>query len=172
MWLGLRSALSSLTGSQVRFRCLQGFLAGRLVFAVDVTLTSVQTCLQEGDLINPVAPVFALLISHAFGKAPVHRTLHRGTLPRRLPTLSGLAMASGWFAERTQTGWISSKKELIAIDETSPVTPMTALVIDADGHLTYMGEDGCRRQIVGDPELLARLQQLQGKDCVDGDGRS
>ena len=49
---------------------------------------------------------------------------------------------------------------------------MTALVIDADGHLTYMGEDGCRRQIVGDPELLARLQQLQGKDFVDGDGRS
>ena len=47
---------------------------------------------------------------------------------------------------------------------------MTALVIDADGHLTYMGEDGCRRQIVGDPELLERLQQLQGKDCADGDG--
>ena len=61
-------------------------------------------------------------------------------------------------------------EELIAIDETSPVTPMTALVIDADGHLTYMGEDGCRRQIVGDPELWARLQQLQGKDCADGDG--
>ena len=61
-------------------------------------------------------------------------------------------------------------EELIAIDETSPVTPMTALVIDADGHLTYMGEDGCRRQIVGDPELLARLQQLQGNDFADGDG--
>ncbi len=61
-------------------------------------------------------------------------------------------------------------EELIAIDETSPVTPMTALVIDADGHLTYMGEDGCRRQILGDSELLARLQQLQGKDCADGDG--
>ena len=60
-------------------------------------------------------------------------------------------------------------EELIAIDETSPVTPMTALVIDADGHMTYMGEDGCRQQIVGDPELLARLQQLQGKDCADGD---
>ena len=61
-------------------------------------------------------------------------------------------------------------EELIAIDETSPVTTMTALVIDADGHLTYMGEDGCRRQIVADPELLARLQQLRGKDCADGDG--
>lgn len=60
--------------------------------------------------------------------------------------------------------------ECIAIDETSSVTPMTALIIDADGHLTYMGEDGCRRQIVGDPELLARLQQLQGKDCADVDG--
>ncbi len=61
------------------------------------------------------------------------------------------------------------ERGLIAIDETSPVTPMTALVIDADGHLTYMGVDGCRRHIVGDPELLARLQQLQGKDCADGD---
>ena len=60
-------------------------------------------------------------------------------------------------------------EERIAIDETSPVTPMTALVIDAAGHLTYMGEDGCRRQIVGDPELLVRLQQLRGKDCADGD---
>ena len=60
-------------------------------------------------------------------------------------------------------------EERIAIDDTSPVTPMTALVIDADGHLTYMGEDGCRRQIVGDPELLERLLQLQGKDCADGD---
>ena len=61
-------------------------------------------------------------------------------------------------------------EERIAINETSPVTPMTALVIDANGHLTYMGEDGCRRQIVGDPDLLARLQQLQGKDCADANG--
>ena len=61
-------------------------------------------------------------------------------------------------------------EEPIAIDEPSPVTPMPALVIDADGHLTYIGEDGCRRRIVGDPELFARLQQLQGKDCADGDG--
>ena len=61
-------------------------------------------------------------------------------------------------------------EDRIAIDETSPVTPMTALVIDADGHLTYMGEDGCRRQIVGNPQLLARLQQLQGKDGADGNG--
>ena len=56
------------------------------------------------------------------------------------------------------------------MDPSSPVTPMTALVIDADGRLTYMGEDGCRRQIVGDSELLARLRELQGKDCADRDG--
>ena len=62
--------------------------------------------------------------------------------------------------------WVDLKKERIAIDETSPVTPMTALVIDADGHLTYMGEDGCCRQIVGDPELLARLQELQGRTAL------
>ena len=61
------------------------------------------------------------------------------------------------------------KKERITIDETSLVTPMTALVIDADVHLTYMGEDGCRRQIVGHPELLARLQELQKKNGIDGD---
>ena len=61
-------------------------------------------------------------------------------------------------------------EEHFAIDDLSPITPMTALVIDADGHLTYMGEDGFRRQIVGDPELLARLQELQGKDCTDEDG--
>jgi len=62
---------------------------------------------------------------------------------------------------------VDLKQARIAIEETSPVPPMTALVIDADGHLTYMGEDGCRRQIVGDPELLARLQELQWKN---GDG--
>lgn len=74
-------------------------------------------------------------------------------------------MTLGLCAERMQTGW---NEWGIAIDE-SPITPMTALVIDAYGHLTYMGEDGCRRQIVGDPELLARLQQLQTTDCADSD---
>ena len=56
------------------------------------------------------------------------------------------------------------------IEESSPVIPMTALVIDADGRMTYMGEDGCRRQIIGDPALLARLQHLQEQDsnaCED-----
>ena len=47
---------------------------------------------------------------------------------------------------------------------------MTALIIDADGRLTYMGEDGCRRAIVGDLELLSRLRQLQSKDWADRDG--
>ena len=46
---------------------------------------------------------------------------------------------------------------------------MTALIIDADGRLTYMGEDGCRRQIVGDLELLGRLRQLQAKDWANRD---
>tara|TARA_B100001939_G_scaffold246347_1_gene213567 strand:+ start:333 stop:479 length:147 start_codon:yes stop_codon:yes gene_type:complete len=45
---------------------------------------------------------------------------------------------------------------------------MTALVIDAEGRLTYMGEDGCRRQIVGDPALLARLRRLQDQGSDDG----
>ena len=49
---------------------------------------------------------------------------------------------------------------------------MTAVIIDADGRLTYMGEDGCRRQIVGDPELLVRLRQLQDQDVDDCDDNS
>ena len=46
---------------------------------------------------------------------------------------------------------------------------MTALVIDADGRLTYMGEDGCRRQIVGDPALVDRIRQLLEHDFDVGD---
>lgn len=46
---------------------------------------------------------------------------------------------------------------------------MTALIIDADGRLTYMGEDGCRRQIVGDPALVDRIRQLRDHDSDDGD---
>jgi hypothetical protein len=38
---------------------------------------------------------------------------------------------------------------------------MTALVVDAEGRLTYMGIDGQRRVIVGDQELLDRLQTLR-----------
>ena len=49
---------------------------------------------------------------------------------------------------------------------------MTSLIIDADGRLTYMGEDGCRHQIFGDPELLVRLRQLQDQDSEDCDDNS
>jgi len=41
-----------------------------------------------------------------------------------------------------------------------PITPMTALMLDADGRLSYMAEDGSRRVIVADPDLFDRLQQL------------
>ena len=44
-----------------------------------------------------------------------------------------------------------------------PVTPMTALVVDDEGRLTYMGEDGRRRVIVGDQEILDRLQALRAE---------
>ena len=39
------------------------------------------------------------------------------------------------------------------------ITPLTALRIDESGRLTYMGQDGCQRVIVGDPDLLDRLMQ-------------
>ena len=42
-----------------------------------------------------------------------------------------------------------------------PVTPLTALIVDDHGRLTYVGADGCRRVIVGDSDLLQRLQQLR-----------
>ena len=54
-----------------------------------------------------------------------------------------------------------------------PVTPLTALIVDNDGQLTYMGADGCRRVIVGDSDLLQRLQQLrdlQGDEMEGGCG--
>ena len=40
-----------------------------------------------------------------------------------------------------------------------PITPLTALVVNAEGQLTYMGQDGQRYVIVGDAELLARLNE-------------
>ena len=39
------------------------------------------------------------------------------------------------------------------------ITPLTALRVDEAGRLTYIGQDGCRRVIVGDPDLLDRLTQ-------------
>ena len=51
-----------------------------------------------------------------------------------------------------------------------PVTPMTALIVDAEGRLTYVGVDGCRRVIIGDAELLQRLQQLRHLPFEDMEG--
>ena len=49
------------------------------------------------------------------------------------------------------------------------VTPLTALVVNEDGQLTYMGVDGRRRVIVGDADLLRRLQQIHDDNGnVDG----
>ena len=44
------------------------------------------------------------------------------------------------------------------------VVPMTALVVDAEGRLTYVGEDGRRRVIVGDRDLLRRVQQIHDEN--------
>ena len=42
---------------------------------------------------------------------------------------------------------------------------MTALVVDSQGRLTYVGVDGVRRVIIGDAELLRRFLDLsQGED--------
>ena len=41
---------------------------------------------------------------------------------------------------------------------------MTALVVDAEGRLTYVGEDGRRRVIVGDRDLLRRVQQIHDEN--------
>ena len=47
---------------------------------------------------------------------------------------------------------------------------MTPLVNHADRRLTYIGEEGCRRQIISDPKLLERLRQQQGRNSTDRDG--
>ena len=51
-----------------------------------------------------------------------------------------------------------------------PVTPLTALIVDDDGRLTYVGTDGCRRVIVGDSDLLQRLQQLRDLQSDEMEG--
>ena len=50
------------------------------------------------------------------------------------------------------------------MDDSDAVIPLTALVVDAEGRLTYMAEDGRRRVIVGDPDLLRRINQIQAAD--------
>ena len=51
-----------------------------------------------------------------------------------------------------------------------PVTPLTALIVDHDGLLTYVGADGCRRVIVGDSDILQRLQQLRDLQSDEMEG--
>jgi len=48
-----------------------------------------------------------------------------------------------------------------------PITPLTALRVDDQGRLTYMGQDGQRYVIVGNAELLKRLND---DDDDDDDG--
>lgn len=50
------------------------------------------------------------------------------------------------------------------MDSEPLITPMTALVIDDDGRLTYMGQDGQRRVIVGNPDLLRRISDIRRDD--------
>ena len=47
---------------------------------------------------------------------------------------------------------------------------MTALIVDANGRLTYVGSYGCRRIIVGDTDLLDRLQQLRNLPSDEMEG--
>jgi hypothetical protein len=44
------------------------------------------------------------------------------------------------------------------MDSQEPVTPMTALIVDAQGQLTYTGQDGKRYVIIGNQELLDQLR--------------
>ena len=55
------------------------------------------------------------------------------------------------------------------MEQPPTVTPLTAMVVNEDGQLTYMGVDGRRRVIVGDADLLRRLQQIHDDNGnVDG----
>ena len=48
-----------------------------------------------------------------------------------------------------------------------PVTPLTALRVDEQGRLTYMGQDGQRYVILGNGELLHRLKNLDPSSDQD-----
>ena len=50
---------------------------------------------------------------------------------------------------------LSAKSEM---DFQEPVTPLTALLVDAQGRLTYTGQDGKRYVIIGNQELLDQLR--------------
>lgn len=51
-----------------------------------------------------------------------------------------------------------------------PVTPLTALVVNADGQLTYMGQDGQRYVIVGHSEVLDAWNQAKDQDIDHNNG--
>jgi|694.fasta_scaffold59900_3 hypothetical protein len=51
-----------------------------------------------------------------------------------------------------------------------PVTPLTALVVNADGQLTYMGQDGQRYVIVGNSEVLEAWNQDKDQDKKQDNG--
>ena len=64
--------------------------------------------------------------------------------------------------------WRSAAGE--ALLEPEPITPLTALRVDDSGRLTYMGQDGARRVIVGHPDLLYRLrlnEQISDEQITD-----
>ena len=55
--------------------------------------------------------------------------------------------------------------------ETSrPVTPLTALVVNDDGQLTYMGQDGQRYVIVDNSEVIEALNQDTDQDKNQDNG--
>ena len=59
---------------------------------------------------------------------------------------------------------IVARRYSTAMQDSEAVVPMTALVVDAEGRLTYVGEDGRRRVIVGDRDLLRRVQQIRDEN--------
>ena len=57
-----------------------------------------------------------------------------------------------------QAQWINGVSAKGEMESQEPVTPMTALIIDAQGRLTYTGQDGKRYVIIGNQELLDQLR--------------
>ena len=92
-------------GSQVRLRCFQGFLASSSILVVDVTLTAVQPCFKEGDLINPVALVLALMVSHSRRKNPVHAPFIEEDCPSRWKDGLSRSFVHGFPLSRSGWRW-------------------------------------------------------------------
>lgn len=103
------SSVTGLTrGSQVSLRCFQGFLASSSILVVDVTLTAVQPCFKEGDLINPVALVLALMVSHSRRKNPVHAPFIEEDRPSRWKDGLSRSFVHGFPVSRSGGGESSS----------------------------------------------------------------